>query len=55
VAEFMGRGYIIRRAEIGSLTYLVQLNHIGMSHFLQNFDFSRDTFHVLLIINLLLL
>jgi hypothetical protein len=34
---------------------LVQLDHIGVTHLLQNFNFARDAFNVLLIVDLLFL
>ena len=37
------------------VTYLVQLNNVRMSHFLQNFDLPGNPLNVLLIVDLLLL
>lgn len=36
-------------------TYLVQLNHVGMSYDLQNVDFPRDAINVRLVLYLLFL
>ena len=35
--------------------YFIQLDHVGMSHFLQNFNFSRDPLDVLLVVYFILL
>ena len=36
-------------------TYLVELDYVGMSNFLKNFDFPGDAFYILLVVDFLLL
>lgn len=37
------------------VTYFVELDDVGVSNFLQDFDFPSDPFHVLLVVDFLFL
>ena len=40
---------------VGNISYLIELDDIGVTNFLQNLDFSCDAFHILLVVDLFLL
>ena len=40
---------------VGIVSYLVELDDVWVTNFLQNLDLSRDAFHILLVVDLFLL
>ena len=40
---------------MGIVSYLVELDDVWVTNFLQNLDLSRDAFHILLVVDLFLL